>query len=274
MMLKQHMLEVDGATLQVFVGGEEGPLVCTSHPFGTYSEQRAGEAPPAPLRLVQVNPRGSGQSSAGRTAQDYSLDRFIDDLDAVRQQLGSESWVFMGYSGGGYAGLHYALRYPDALRGMVIGFNSAGPSFLNDPRSVLSPAHPAYRETLANSTRPAAADAFTGWACLDDLWLWYQHDQPTWVNGGEPDDRVRSFVPDMLAHPFDDRLADIRVPTLIFAGRDDPALPWQHVEALHGIPDSEFMLLECGHVDMSEGRGLEEYQVVLHHFLTDRLPAE
>ncbi len=38
-MLKQRMLEVDGARLEVFLGGDHGPLVVDTHPLVTYIVQ-------------------------------------------------------------------------------------------------------------------------------------------------------------------------------------------------------------------------------------------
>jgi pimeloyl-ACP methyl ester carboxylesterase len=274
-MIKQHMMEVDGATLQVFVIGDSGPLICTTHPWGTYTGQLSEHDPPFPTRLVQVNPRGSGQSSPGRSAEDYTFKQLVDDLEAVRRQLSSEPWIFMGYSGGGYAGLHYALQYPEYLRGMIIGWCTADREWLlDDPRSVLSPAHPTYQEMFVNKPQlpeTAQREPFTGWAAVGKLWIWYGHDQPVLVFQDEPDERVRSYMSDLLVHNLGNHLGDITVPTLTFSGRNDPMIPWQHVGDLQRIPDSEFVLLECGHVDMSNGNGLEDYQAAVYRFFTDRL---
>jgi hypothetical protein len=38
-MLEQQMIDVDGATLEVFLGGSDEPAVCVSHPFGLVKEQ-------------------------------------------------------------------------------------------------------------------------------------------------------------------------------------------------------------------------------------------
>src|SRR3712207_4450367 len=54
-MLERRMIEVDAAMLEVFLGGDQGPLVCDAHPFGGYTgrlaeEDHALEA----VRVVQV----------------------------------------------------------------------------------------------------------------------------------------------------------------------------------------------------------------------------
>src|SRR3954452_9065230 len=95
--LEQRMLEVDGATLEVFVGGE-GPLLCASHPHATFTEEPLWQTAGIPARIVHMNARGFGRAAPVRDVQDYSVDQFLMDLEAVRRQLGGESWIYMGYS--------------------------------------------------------------------------------------------------------------------------------------------------------------------------------
>lgn len=274
--LEQRMLKVDGATLEVFLGGGPGPLLCDTHPFAPATDHLAEDDPLAAVRLVRVNGRGSGHSSPGRTAQEHTIDQFLVDLEAVRQQLGGEPWIYMGYSAGGYTGLRYALHYPQALRGLIIGFCTANVRyFLADPRSIFSPANPANQQLLASAPRPRVADTARdgfGWAPVrDDVWVLYEQDHPVWVWPNTPPEQARSYVLDMVVHPVDDRLDAVAAPTLIFAGRHDPVGPWHYVEPLRGIPGSEFVLLECGHVDMREGHGLAEYHAAIRRFLMERM---
>lgn len=105
------------------------------------------------------------------------------------------------------------------------------------------------------------------------MWIWYEHDRPVAVWPFDLPEHQRAYVTEMLTHPVDERLGTIGVPTLIFAGRYDPLAPLHYVEALRGIPGSEFVLLECGHADMDEGYDFEKYQTALQRFLADRLCA-
>ncbi|MDN6900213.1 proline iminopeptidase-family hydrolase [Oenococcus sicerae] len=45
---------------------------------------------------------------------------FVDELEAVRQQLGYEKFVLLGYSWGGMIALEYALKYPKRLNKLII----------------------------------------------------------------------------------------------------------------------------------------------------------
>ena len=92
--LEQRLVEADGATLEAFVGGTGGPLVCTSHPFAAQeADSPLVDALARSCRLVRVNPRGVGRSSPGRTPEDYTFRRHVDDLEAVRCRLGGERWA-------------------------------------------------------------------------------------------------------------------------------------------------------------------------------------
>lgn len=59
-------------------------------------------------RCLLPDPRGVGQS--GGEAQDIAGE--IDDVEALRQQLGLERWALLGHSWGADLGLIYALERP------------------------------------------------------------------------------------------------------------------------------------------------------------------
>ncbi len=147
-LLEQRLFEIDGATIETFHGGSGDPVVCQSHPFGVLSADPLDPSSgwmdwdPTLGRLVRVNPRGVGQSTPQWQPDDVTFARHIDDLEAVRQQLGGEPWVYWGASGGGCIGLLYALRYPEALPGLILAaIGPSGRQIAADARSVLSPLH-------------------------------------------------------------------------------------------------------------------------------------
>ena len=60
--------------------------------------------------------RGSGRSEL---IGPYTVDRFVADMDAVREHLGVESWIAGGHSWGAVMALLYALRYPQRTMGIL-----------------------------------------------------------------------------------------------------------------------------------------------------------
>jgi proline iminopeptidase len=60
--------------------------------------------------------RGSGRSAP---IGPYTVDRFVADMDAVREHLGVDRWIAGGHSWGAVMALLYALRYPQRTLGVL-----------------------------------------------------------------------------------------------------------------------------------------------------------
>jgi proline iminopeptidase len=67
-------------------------------------------------RVVRWDQRGCGRS--GPTAV-QSVQRSVDDLEAIRNAYGFERWIIGGHSWGATLALHYALRHPDRTRALL-----------------------------------------------------------------------------------------------------------------------------------------------------------
>jgi len=167
----QHLIDVGGAQLEVYRGGEGGIVVCGSHPHGPEPESVRWYAEHA--QVVYIMPRGHGQSSPVRDSRDMRLETITRDLEAVRLQLGVERWVLEGYSGGCLLALTYALRYPDAVAGLIVGLGAANiAGILDDPRSVASPVYPTYQADLVGGPSGPARHVRGGCASLDAAAPW------------------------------------------------------------------------------------------------------
>ena len=77
--LEQHLIDVDGAVLEVFLGGTGEPIICTSHPFNASAPEKLAFRS-ALGRLVAVTPRGLGRSSAGRGPGEYTFRQQVADF--------------------------------------------------------------------------------------------------------------------------------------------------------------------------------------------------
>jgi proline iminopeptidase len=281
-MLEQQMIEVDGATLEVFVGGAGALTVGQSHPCvaaqptgGLAHELSDG------FRLVRVNARGMGRSSAGRGPHDYTFRQHLDDLEAVRRHLGVERWVWWGTSGGGAIGVLYALQAPDALAGLIV--DKMGPSGRRlgaDARSALSAKYPEYQEYVRAAAplrrRPSFLDPFgpvpAEWLQLrEGLWVLTEGGTPA-IIATRDDDRAKPCMEEFVsAYDVRDRLGEIRTPTLVVAGGRDPVVPADECRLLHaGIPGAELVVLEqTGHVFSGpDSPDHHAYRAALQRFLS------
>jgi pimeloyl-ACP methyl ester carboxylesterase len=68
--------------------------------------------------------RGRGESEWGPPDQ-YNIDTYVEDLEAVRQALGLQRFALVGTSMGGLITMQYAPRYPDCVSRAVL--NDIGP---------------------------------------------------------------------------------------------------------------------------------------------------
>jgi len=73
---------------------------------------------------------GGGLSERLEYISEYSLDRHVDDLEAMRQKIGAEKIILMGSSFGGTLAANYMARYPNHVSKAV--FFSVGPIYLPD----------------------------------------------------------------------------------------------------------------------------------------------
>lgn len=69
-------------------------------------------------RLVFYDPRGRGRSDAGDRSR-VTLDTQVADLEALRQALGIDSMVLIGWSGLGMELAVYTIRYPTRVMRLV-----------------------------------------------------------------------------------------------------------------------------------------------------------
>lgn len=77
------------------------------------------------LTVVMIHPRGSGLSGNARDPQAYRLSDFAADLEGLRQHLGVERPIMMGWSHGGMVVQQHAISYPDSLSKLILYDTSA-----------------------------------------------------------------------------------------------------------------------------------------------------
>ncbi|MBO0708568.1 MAG: alpha/beta hydrolase [Candidatus Dormibacteraeota bacterium] len=67
-------------------------------------------------RTHRWDQRGGGRSSGPDT---YTVERFVADMEDVREASGAQRWIAGGHSWGATLALLYALRYPDRTLGVL-----------------------------------------------------------------------------------------------------------------------------------------------------------
>ena len=70
--------------------------------------------------LVMLNPRGTGGSDRPADPSAYTIDDYVDDVEALRRHLGLERMLLLGHSHGGVVAMAYAAKHPGRVRKLVL----------------------------------------------------------------------------------------------------------------------------------------------------------
>jgi len=128
--IREMDVQSPGATLHVRVAGNpaaEHVLVAIHGGPGMSSgymlslEQLASQR----RAVVTYDQRGTGRST--EPSDGYAMDRYVEDLDAVRQAVDAETIDLFGHSWGGLVAQRYAIAHPDRVRSIVL-MGSGAPS--------------------------------------------------------------------------------------------------------------------------------------------------
>ena len=122
----------DGVRLYAEVHGDGVPLVFSCAFCTTHENWRAQVAPlvDAGARVILWDFRGHGESGAPADPTGFSIEQVVEDLGSVLDWAApGEPAVLAGLSFGGLASLHFALRWPERVRALLLV--GSGPGFKN-----------------------------------------------------------------------------------------------------------------------------------------------
>src|SRR5215216_6788291 len=71
------------------------------------------------VTIVMIHPRGSGLSGPA-AGEAYSLSDYATDVEALRQHLGLDKPIVMGWSHGGMVAQQFACTYQDSLSKLIL----------------------------------------------------------------------------------------------------------------------------------------------------------
>jgi proline iminopeptidase len=120
----QHQAVVNGVRLWYKVAGQaSGTPLLFLHGgpgYNSYSfEAQAGKALESRLKMIYLDQRGSGRSERPWDGA-YSIPVMVEDIEALRKQLGVPKLALMGHSFGGALALEYAATYPQHVAKLVL----------------------------------------------------------------------------------------------------------------------------------------------------------
>ena len=260
------------------------PLLCLHGGPGMphdYLEPLAGLATTRPV--VFYDQLGCGRSDRPADEALWTVDRFVDELAAVRAALGLDRMHLFGNSWGGWLALQYTLdRDPDIDSLILSSSPPSVPRWISDCAELRAALDDDVQDVLA---RHEASGYF---ACPEYQWAITQFYRRHLCRADPwPDCIERTFagmggdVYETMWGPSEfgpvtgrlqnwdvtDQLSQIRVPTLVTGGRHDEARPAHLASMAERISNCELVIFE----NSSHTAFIEEqvsYLTVVDNFLT------
>ncbi len=244
---------------------------------------------------------GTGLSSQSDNISEYTLERNVADLEAIRQQIGSEKVILVGTSWGSVLAAYYLEQYPNHVEKVIF----MSPGVLGD-RSKVSYDYkrsassqddsillPSLRMILAGAlarTNPAAATNFASQTEMNGIYdafvtspsMDYQvnckgyvpTNKPSRSGGGNYYANLLILQSLKKAHDPRPNLTSLQTPALIMRGVCD-YIPWESTLSYkQTLPNSTLILIEnAGHA-LTESQP-ETVLASMRAFLTNQpLPIE
>lgn len=219
--------------------------------------------------LIRYDERGCGLSDWDVT--DFSMEAWVQDLEAVVEALDLERFPLLGISQGASVAVAYAVRHPENVSHLVLYGGYARGRFNRD----LTPEQAVEAETMINVIRvgwgqenPAFRQLFSTQLMPDGT-----EEQMDWLN-----DLARvSTTPENAAkmerafYQIDvtDLASEVAVPALVMHARHDAAIPFEEGRILASlIPDARFVPLDSrNHILVEEEPAWQQFLTVVHRFL-------
>ncbi|WP_223164048.1 alpha/beta fold hydrolase [Nocardioides mesophilus] len=211
--------------------------------------------------LVFYDHRCNGRS-VGVPVSSMTWDNLTADADALRNHLGFERWAVLGHSFGGHVALEHALRYPERVSRLVLLDTGADSRWAreNAPRVV---AGRGFGPAKVELVRRWFHGEFTPREYLPIFWRIsdaYVHGSGVrflarvlaeggWRSRVRPEALIFAGQELLAGWSVLDRLAEISVPTLVMAGRQDFVFPPEcQQELADRIPGARLVIVDdAGH---------------------------
>jgi 3-oxoadipate enol-lactonase len=203
------------------MGSEAAPVVCLAHCLSADSGVWAEQVPrllEVGWRVLAIDMRGHGGSDVGPAG--VTISGYADDVAAVLDTLGIPQVHFVGLSIGGMIGQVFALEHAARVSSLMLTGTSAqavpGGQAMWDARFAAI--------ARAGSLDPIADDTMRRWFTASFGNVARIRQIRDTVAATSPDG-YRAGAEAIIAFDVLDRLGQVRAPTLVICGDEDPGTP-------------------------------------------------
>jgi pimeloyl-ACP methyl ester carboxylesterase len=231
-----------------------------TQPFGLFR-------PPPGVRLLAFDARAHGQTLPTGDAAKLQFKVFGEDLLALLKHLGIDRAIVGGISMGAALALHFALRWPERVLGLVL----SRPAWLEAPCpwnvkmftliAALIRKHGAQPGLVEFQRTSEYRETLEKWPDVaNSLCLQFQNPRVE-----ETAIKLEHIIQD-APHPDRQAWLEVRVPTLVLGNRYDPIHPLEYATDLaRTIPNAEFREIT------SKSVSLEQHNADVQRHLEDFL---
>jgi pimeloyl-ACP methyl ester carboxylesterase len=261
--LQELTVESDGITLNVRVAGDpaSGNVLIAIHggPGMTLDYMLNLETLAGPdLAIVTYDQRGVGRSSSpAENPANYTLARYAQDLDAVRQAIGVEQVTLFGHSWGGILAQRYATFYPEHVTSIIL-IGSGPPTWekMLQCQDALMQRFTALVQQgiIVENPEPGSLEAERGHlpAYFSDPGFWFSPDD---LGSAPLIDERTPRVTDLTwtvnaGYNLTADLAGLKLHVLNLWGEDDPVRPISSPEIIAALSNADVetvVFSHCGH---------------------------
>jgi proline iminopeptidase len=260
---REGFVEVPGGRVfyKTMGGGDKTPLLLL---HGGPGGRSCGFAVLADLatdrRVIRYDQLGSGQSDRPTDLSLWRTERFVDELDAVRKALGLREVHILGHSWGGTLATEYLLtKGQHGVKSVILSSPLIStPRWLADTRRLRSTLPEPVQLALNKCEAVETADEPS---CVAANEVFEEHfvrgakalpavAECEGVTGGDQVYRhmwgAGEFTSTGLLRDYDrsDRLAELTLPVLFLAGRNDEAVPETIADFQRRVPGARMVVFE------------------------------
>lgn len=211
------------------------------------------------FRCIAIDLPGYGKSSAG--VHEGTVPFYTEVVSSFIRKLNLENVTLAGHSMGGQIAIATALQFPSLIQKLVLLAPAGFETFSNNEIALIKKYNTQQFYYSAGDDDIIASFRSNFFKMNDDVkpMIDDRIKMRGWKNFGDYCRIVVNSLNGLLDYPVYDKLKELKVPSLIFFGRNDRWIPNKNLHknttteeiALKGateIPDSKLIMIdECGH---------------------------